>query len=73
MKPLETHLELACHQALLSRVMEVMNREGLLPLHAGRDDVKAALLAWFDFVENARCGHLHDKGANFEDVDTPWH
>lgn len=73
MKPLESQLELSCHQALLSRVKELMNREGMLPMHAGPEEMKAALLAWFDFVESASHGHLHHKGANCEDVDTPWH
>jgi hypothetical protein len=73
MKPLETHVDLSCHQALLSRVKELMNREGMLPLHAGREELKMALLAWLDFVEDSRFGHLKGRGANCEDIDTPWH
>lgn len=73
MKPLESQVEFRCHQALLGRVKELLNREGLLPAHAGRDDVKAALLAWFDLVEGGSRANGRSKGANCEDVDTPWH
>lgn len=73
MKPLESQVEFRCHQALLGRVKELLNREGLLTPHAGRDEVKAALLAWFDLVEGLGVAGDGSRGANCEDVDTPWH
>ncbi|MBF0167121.1 MAG: hypothetical protein HQL45_05770 [Alphaproteobacteria bacterium] len=68
MKPLETHLELSCHQALLSRVKEVLDREGFLPPHAGIEEVKSALSAWVDFVETAR----HGRPCTDESVMEPY-
>jgi len=72
MKPLETHLELSCHQALLSRVKEVLDREGFLPAHAGIEDVKQALVAWVDFVETSRHGHVC-AGPPRDDPGKPLH